>query len=266
MNDLEQYFNQSGNRTISKWRHYFDVYDRHLNRFRNKEIVVMEIGVWQGGSLDMWKEYFGPKARLFGVDIDPKCKELENGNATILIGSQADRKFLRQLKKDIPRFDILIDDGGHTMEQQIVTFEELFAHVKEDGVYICEDLHTSYWLRYGGGHKRRGTFIEYSKNFIDYINAWHSEQKALSVNEFCRSVDSLHYYDSMLVIEKRSRQRPVTAISGLRVYEELPPDNSRVKRKGIRKRMSGFADKVLQRLRMPEPRQWARRRFGDRSR
>ena len=53
MNDLEQYFSENTNRKISKWQHYFDVYDRHLSRFRKKEIVVLEIGVWQGGSLEM---------------------------------------------------------------------------------------------------------------------------------------------------------------------------------------------------------------------
>jgi hypothetical protein len=68
----------------------------------------------------------------------------------------------------------LIDDGGHTMKQQINTFEEFFTSIAENGVYLCEDVHTSYWSKYGGGYKKSGTFIEYSKNFIDYINAWHS--------------------------------------------------------------------------------------------
>jgi hypothetical protein len=100
------------------------------------------------------------------------------------------------------------------MEQQIVSFEVLFNHIKEDGVYLCEDLHTSYWLSYGGGYKRRGTFIEYSKNFIDYINAYHSRQRKLKISNFTQSVDSLHYYDSILVIEKRKIEKPANIISG----------------------------------------------------
>jgi len=220
MNDLEKYFRQNDKRIISKWTHYFDVYDRHFSQFRNKEIVILEIGVYQGGSLQMWRDYFGPKAKIYGIDINPKCKELEEENTRIFIGSQSDRNFLREIKKSIPPFDILIDDGGHTMEQQIVSFEELFDHVKEEGVYLCEDLHTSYWLDFGGGHKRKGTFIEYSKNFIDYLNAYHSEQSSLKVNSFTQSVGSLHYYDSILVIEKQKRAMPLNEKFGHFAFKE----------------------------------------------
>ena len=206
--DLEKYFRNNNARLIHKWNHYFDIYERHFNKFRNKEVVILEIGVSQGGSLQMWKEYFGNKTKIFGIDMDPRCKELEEENIEIFIGSQSDRKFLRQVKNSIPQIDILIDDGGHTMKQQIVTYEELFSHVKDEGTYLCEDLHTSYWLKWGGGYKRRGTFIEYSKNFIDYLNAFHSQQKSLKVNSFTKSVNSIHYYDSIIVIEKRKVKAP----------------------------------------------------------
>jgi hypothetical protein len=171
-------------------------------------VVVLEIGVSQGGSLQMWKNYFGEKAKIFGIDIDPRCKALEEENIQILTGSQSDRKFLREVKQHIPPIDILVDDGGHMMIQQIVSFEELFPHIKDDGIYLCEDLHTSYWLNWGGGHKRRGTFIEYSKNFIDYLNAWHSRQRSLRVNDFTQSVDSITYYDGVIVIEKKRKEHP----------------------------------------------------------
>jgi hypothetical protein len=95
------------------------------------------------------------------------------------------------------------------MKQQISTFEELFHTISRNGVYLCEDLHTSYWPQWGGGYKKRGSFIEYSKDFIDYINAWHSVQTSrLDVTEFTKSVHSLHYYDSILVIEKRPIEKP----------------------------------------------------------
>lgn len=207
MNDLETYFTRNNKRQTEKWMHYFDIYDRHFGRFRNKDVVVLEIGVAHGGSLQMWKHYFGDKAKIYGVDRNPDCKGLEEDDVQILIGSQSDRNFLKTVRGQIPPVDILIDDGGHTMVQQIATFEELFGCVKETGVYLCEDLHTSYWLSHGGGHKRRGTFIEYSKNFVDHLNAHHSEQRSLNVNSFTASVDSLHYYDSVLVIEKRKRER-----------------------------------------------------------
>jgi 23S rRNA U2552 (ribose-2'-O)-methylase RlmE/FtsJ len=208
MNDLEKYFRANTGRGIEKWIHYFDVYDRHFSRYRDTEVVVLEIGVSHGGSLQMWKHYFGEKAKIYGIDINPKCKEFEEDNIQIFIGSQEDRTFLREIKTKIPKLDILIDDGGHTMNQQIVSFEELFSHIKEEGIYLCEDLHTSYWLSFGGGLKRCGTFIEYSKNFIDWLNAYHITQ--MKVNDFTRSVDSVHYYDSMIVVEKKSRLQPPT--------------------------------------------------------
>jgi len=220
MGTLESYFNQNSGRLIHKWVHYFGIYERHFSRFQSKEIVMLEIGVSQGGSLQMWKHYFGSKVKIYGIDIDPKCKQFEEENVEIFIGSQSDRTFLRGIKAKIPAVDILIDDGGHTMKQQIVTFEELFDHIKEDGVYVCEDLHTSYLLKYGGGYRRRGSFIEYSKKFIDYINAWDANPRQLKVNHFTRSVDSLHFYNNMLVIEKRNMEKPYSLKKGHASFDD----------------------------------------------
>ena len=218
MNELEKYFNANTKRRIFKWQHYFEIYDRHLNKFRNKEINILEIGVMHGGSLQMWKDYFGSKAKIYGIDINPECKKFEEQNINIFIGSQSDRSFLKEIKRQIPPVDILIDDGGHTMEQQITSFEELFEHMTSNGVYLCEDLHTSYWEEFGGGYKKPGTFIEYSKIFIDYINAFHSKDDSLKVNSFTESAHSLHYYDSLLVIEKRKMEKPYTLKTGKKSF------------------------------------------------
>jgi 23S rRNA U2552 (ribose-2'-O)-methylase RlmE/FtsJ len=240
MNDLERYFRQNNKRLIHKWVHYFDVYDRYFNKFRNKEIVIVEIGIYQGGSLQMWKNYFGDKAKIYGIDIEPRSKEMEEENIKIFIGSQSDRNFLREIKKEIPKIDILIDDGGHTMNQQIVTFEELFDHVKEDGVYLCEDVHTSYWLNFGGGYKRRGTYIEYSKNFIDQLHAYHSEQKSLQVSNFTSSVESIHYHDSIVVIEKRKHDKPFDEKTGnMSFINVIQP------KKGINKFIEKYRNKFI---------------------
>jgi len=225
MNDLEQYFNANKGRLIHKWQHYFEIYERHLARYRGRPVVVVEIGVFKGGSLQMWKHYFGPQARIYGIDIDPACAAFAEPQVEVLIGSQEDREFLRSLTQRIPHIDILIDDGGHTMGQQIATFEELFPHVAPDGVFLCEDLHTSYWPEYGGGYREPGTFIEYSKNFIDHIHAWHARKPRrkhwyqapgpeLGISGFTRSAHSLHFYDSVLVIEKRPMDPPTDLKSG----------------------------------------------------
>jgi 23S rRNA U2552 (ribose-2'-O)-methylase RlmE/FtsJ len=249
MNDLERYFRQNDKRLIFKWMHYFDVYDRHFSRFRNKEVVILEIGVWQGGSLQMWKDYFGPKAKIYGIDIDPRCKQMEEENVKIYTGSSSDREFLKKIKKEVPKFDILIDDGGHRFDQQIATYEELFDHIKDDGVYLCEDLHTSYWLMYGGGSRRKGTFIEYSKKFIDYLNAHHSEQRSLPVSNFTNSVDSIHYYDSMLVIEKKKRPKPHTEKTGAPTFPF--PEEFGKKKKSIPRLALETVNKTLRFFRLP---------------
>lgn len=214
MNDLERYFRANTGRLIHKWHHYFEIYDRHLARFRGTDVHVLEFGVAQGGSMQMWKDYFGPRCRIYGVDKNPACKAAEEERVEILIGDQEDRQFLRSLADRVPRIDVLIDDGGHRMRQQIHTFEELFPRVDAHGVYICEDLHTSYWKNFDGGYGRRGTYIEYAKRLIDQLHAWHSQSRALQVGEFTRSVHGLHFYDSVLVIEKRPIEAPVNSKTG----------------------------------------------------
>lgn len=215
MNDLEKYFTENNKNLLHKWKHYFDIYDRHFSKYRGKEVHIVEFGIYHGGSLQMWKDYFGPKAKIYGVDINPHCKKLEEDRVEIFIGDQEDRNFLQSISEAIPRIDILIDDGGHTMGQQIATFEELFPKIDSNGVYLCEDIHTSYWKKFGGGYKKKSSFIEYSKNFIDDINAWHSkEPRKLKISDFTRTVDSLHFYDSVLVIEKHEMELPVNIKSG----------------------------------------------------
>ncbi len=247
MNDLEQYFRNNDNRLIDKWIHYFEVYDRHFSRFRNKGAVMLEIGVFQGGSLQMWKAYLGEGTKIYAIDIDPRCKQFEEENIKIFIGSQSDAAFLREVKSQIPDLDILLDDGGHTMRQQIVTFNELYDKVKDDGVYACEDLHTSYWSGYGGGKGRPGTFIEYSKKRIDQLNAFHSQSKRFKPTEFTRSTDSMHYYDSMLIIEKKRRAMPIREQTGQSSFEipNLPFPNKLAKYKEM---ASNYLDAFLRKL------------------
>lgn len=208
MGDLLDYFQNNRGRLINKWLHYFEVYERHLERFRNREITMLEIGIAHGGSLQMWKHYFGPKAKIYAIDITPACKNLEEDQVTILIGDQGDPQFLKQVVATMPKVDILIDDGSHIQKHQILTLQALYPHIKDDGVYICEDLHCSYWKDWGGGYLKPDTFIEYSKKLIDHLNSWHSQNPALPVSPFTKSAHSMHFYDSMLVIEKRVMTKP----------------------------------------------------------
>lgn len=250
MNDLRTYFDNNTKRIIHKWEHYFEIYDRHFNSYRNKEITILEIGVFQGGSLQMWKNYFGPKAKIYGIDIDPKCKEYEEENIKIFIGSQSDKNFLADLKTKIPKVDILIDDGGHTMNQINTSFLELFDHVKEDGIYAVEDLHTCYWIDYGGGYKRKGTFNEFSKNIIDSLNAWHSRQSFFKPDNYTKSVHSIHFYDSVTVIEKRQMHPPVSLSSGVLIGDPFAEWKRGPVEKVVRK-LGRTLNTILAWLRLP---------------
>ena len=143
------------------------------------------------------------------MDIDPRCKKFEDDEISIEIGNQEDPNFWAAFREKYPRVDILLDDGGHMMNQQIVTFREMFPHVKDGGLYMCEDCHTSYWEQLGGGLKREGTFIEFTKNLVDEINAIHTHathsKKSLPVTYNTLNMGGLHFYDSIVVAEKSSR-------------------------------------------------------------
>lgn len=225
MSELESFFLHGQHRLIHKWHHYFDIYDRHFREIRDakaakgERVNLLEIGISHGGSLQMWNDYFKGNVNIYAVDINPECKKFETENVKIFIGSQQDVAFLQQLKSSLPKVDILIDDGGHTMKQQIVSFEQLYDHVADNGIYLCEDLHTSYWKSHGGGYKKKRSFIEYSKNFIDKLHAWHMPRSRYfpnknTVDYLVRNCYALHYYDSILVMEKRPVRRPYDEKAG----------------------------------------------------
>ena len=218
-NPLQAYFEANQGRLINKWMHYFDIYDRHFAPFRGKSINVVEFGVSHGGSLQMWKDYFGPRAHITGVDIMPKCAKFAEDRIDVVIGDQEDRTFLRGLARKLGRVDVLIEDGGHTAAQQINTFEEFWPYITEGGVFLMEDLHTSYWEKYGGGYKRPGTFIEYAKDLIDQQHAWHSKEKdKFDVDDYSRTIGGMHVYGSIIVFDKAQVPRPTHRKTGQRSF------------------------------------------------
>lgn len=193
-NPLRSYFeSHKEGRGIWKWDHYFDIYHRHLSRFVGREVRVLEIGIFSGGSLEMWKDYFGPKCRVYGVDIEEACKAYENDYTKVFVGDQADREFWKLFKKQVPTVDILIDDGGHQPEQQIVTLEEMLPHLSPDGVYLCEDVH--------GNLNRFAAFIYGLAGNLNAIDAAPGQLEC-STAPFQSAIRSIHSYPFVTVIEK----------------------------------------------------------------
>ena len=216
-NPMRKIFFENTGYPSTKWHHYFDVYHNHFQRFIGKSVRILEIGVANGGSLQLWKKYFGSQAIIYGLDVDPNSKRFEDqeNGIHIFIGDQGDRRFLKQLRQQTGVVDIIIDDGGHTMDQQITSFEHLYHYVDENGIYLVEDLHTSYWREYGGGYRRSGSFIEKAKGFIDCLNAWHSRSPELSPSMLTKSCTGIHFYDSILVLEKcPNNTRPTVSTRG----------------------------------------------------
>ena len=209
---LHKYFLNNGHKRLHKWVHYFDIYERHFERFRGTSPVMLEIGVHGGGSLAMWKEYLGPGSKIIGIDINPKCKQHEADGIEVFIGSQDDPSIIDQIFSKYPEIDILLDDGSHVMHHMISSFELIYHRLKSEGVYMVEDTHTCYWKNYGGGVGREGSFMEFVKQKMDELNAVHTKE-VLPVTDFTRSTDFIACYDSVVAFEKRKqgqRQAPVT--------------------------------------------------------
>jgi hypothetical protein len=209
---LHRYFLNNSHKRLHKWVHYFDIYERHLERFRGKSPVMIEIGVMGGGSLAMWKEYLGPGSKIIGIDINPDCKVHEDEGIEVFIGSQDDPEVIDRIFSRYPKVDIVLDDGSHKMQHMIVSFNLMYDRVQPNGVYIVEDTHTCYWNEYGGGVRRAGSFMEFVKDKLDEINAVHTREQ-IPVSEFTRSTDCIACYDSIVVFERRPqgrRQAPIT--------------------------------------------------------
>ena len=187
---------------VHKWLHYLPIYETHFARFRDRPFRMLEIGVHQGGSLQMWRRYFGPQATIYGIDIDPDCAEYDGLAGQVRIGSQANPEFLRAVVAEMGGVDLVLDDGSHHADHQRVSLEALFPLLSEGGIYAIEDLHTAYWgADFAGGEGRTGGFMAVLKDMLDDMHHWHhdaGEQVAATAGH----LKGMHLYDSVAVLEK----------------------------------------------------------------
>jgi len=188
---------------------YFQVYEEIFNKYVEKKITFVEVGVLHGGSLFMWKEYFGKKARIIGIDLHPKAKELEKYGFEIYIGSQSDKNFWKGFFTKVGKIDILLDDGGHGNVQQAITLSEAIHNTNDDGTIVTEDIHTSYMKKFGNPSKH--SFVNYSKYLIDVINSRFPDTK-IKNNDFKNKVYSISFYESIVAIKINSKKSIETTI------------------------------------------------------
>ncbi|MGY5810829.1 class I SAM-dependent methyltransferase [Rhizobium sp. LEGMi198b] len=201
-----------------KWTSYFGAYETHFARYRVKPITLLEIGVQNGGSLEIWAKYFPKAKRILGCDIDEKCRQLtyDDPRIGVFVGNANSADTFEALIKDTPKFDIIIDDGSHFVEDVIRSFALYFPTLNEGGTYVVEDLHTSYWAPYGGGSDLTLSSMGLLKLLIDLASKgfWrnddddfnfldaYAERYGVALHDQDINIEEICFSDSICVIRK----------------------------------------------------------------
>lgn len=202
MHQFETLFKEHRGRRCSKWQHYFSIYDRYLSHLIGRRFTLLEIGVAQGGSLQLWRKYFGEQVTVVGIDKNPNSYFEEPG-IRVFIGDQSDESFLRSVISEIGSPTVIIDDGSHIQSHIIKTHQVLYPTLASNGVYIIEDCHTSYWPRFEGGVNSHLNAVEiFSKSSHDVNEKWYNVSRIPIIG----NLDSISFYDSMIVMEKRENK------------------------------------------------------------
>ena len=196
-------FNKSKKYSI-KWSSYFQVYEKIFSHYRNKKIKFVEIGVANGGSLFMWKKYFGKKAKIIGIDLNPKAKKLEKNGFKIYIGNQSDKKFWKNFYKKEGKVDLILDDGGHKNLQQISTVHHSLPYIKDGGKIVVEDTGTSY-VKKEFNNPSKYSFINYAKNVIDAIHR-RSPLLKKELNFYSKKIFLVEFFESIVVFSIDSKK------------------------------------------------------------
>jgi hypothetical protein len=198
---LAQIYATPGKALVHKWHHYLPIYDRYFAAFRGRPLRFLEIGVSGGGSLAMWRDYFGPEAVIFGIDIDPDCAAYDGQSAQVRIGSQDDPAFLAAVVAEMGGVDVVLDDGSHQMDHIRASFAALFGHLSDGGLYMIEDLHAAFGPAFGGGITADGNFFNDLRRVTDDMHHWYHRAP---VHDFARAamVTGVHIHDSIVVIDK----------------------------------------------------------------
>lgn len=213
-NPLEEYFDAvTEGPGVWKWRHYFPIYQRHLSKFVGHEVHVAEIGIYSGGSLPMWRSYFGQGCQVYGIDIEPVCLAHEQEGVRVFIGDQADPDFWERFSAKVPRIDVVIDDGGHEAHQQITSLRCLLPRMAMGGVYICEDIISpfSQFHSFADGMARQLSDLRFRG---PQPGSDVRTDVTAPTQPVHHQIASLHHYPMLTVIEKP--ERPVQSFEAER--------------------------------------------------
>ncbi len=206
---LDAIAREAGTDKGSQWHDYMHMYAHEFARFKDEPIRFLEIGLWEGASAKLWETYF-PKAELHFLDISFDALKYRSGRSHYHLCNQEDPADLQRFLSQVPGpFDIIVDDGGHTARQQLTSFSHLFPRVQSGGIYVIEDLHSSYW-----GGTGPGSTIHFLKALVDEVNfigARTGRASQANVPDEVRpemtfyrdQVRSISFSSSVAVIERR---------------------------------------------------------------
>ncbi len=219
MSEIQKLFNKS-QFSSSKYKKYFSNYDEILAKFKGKDIKIIEIGVQDGGSLEIWKEYFGINSKIFGIDLNPECKKFEKDNIKIFIGSQSSEKFWINLFNQVGKVDLIIDDGGHTNRQQIITAISCIPNIKDGGFLVTEDVHSSYLKRFNNPSKY--SFINFVKKTIDDLNYTYPNLSKFnySLNKYVYSIQNFESISVFYVDRNKCNVNEIITNNGKKFFHE----------------------------------------------
>ena len=206
MSDIERMFWSNKGPVVHKWLHDLPLYDRYLSKYRGTDVKMLEIGVYKGGSLHLWREYLGPKAPIFGIDINPDCASVNGIDGQVRIGSQADPAFLAAVVAEMGGVDIVLDDGSHIGRHIRASLDTLYPLLAPNGLYLIEDVHTAYSRRYDGRFSRHN-FMRLLGRLTDDMHHWYhagGQRIAATADQLL----GLHIHDSLVVLEKGHKVPP----------------------------------------------------------
>jgi hypothetical protein len=218
-------WNQPRKLKSDKWEHYFDIYDHCLSRFYDKKISFLEIGIQNGGSIEVAQKLFDPKSSLSGLDIDPRCSDINNilKDVKIYIGSQVDEQVLKKIAADHNnKFNVIIDDGSHIQSHMIFTFTRMFQFINDGGIYLIEDTHTNYSPSHQDSFFGIGLY-DYFKGLserlnLDYMDPASRQRYRVPRNErdkkdyhndISHFIFSIEFFDSIIAIRKKQKLEPL---------------------------------------------------------
>lgn len=210
---------------VDKWKSYLLAYGDLFENLREQPVNILEIGIQNGGSLEIWSRFFPHARSIVGCDINENCRNLkfEDERISVIVGDANDADTVERISKVCGDFNIVIDDGSHLSSDIIKSFSLYFPMLSDEGgVFIAEDLHASYWMEFEGGTEAPYSSINFFKRLVDIVNFehWGSSLEAREILayyskrwdvEFCekdlRKISEVRFRNSIATIVKASESK-----------------------------------------------------------